>query len=107
MKVFIDTSAFVSLLVKNELTHTKVAEKYYSYRQKRAIFFTSYYILDELFTRLHYYRGIDIKKHIRTLQTTIAANEITILQINETLFEEALVTFLKFSEHKISFTDAT
>lgn len=107
MKVFIDTSAFVALFVDKETFHEKVAKKYYDYRQQRVAFFTSYYILDELFTRLLYYRKVDVKKHIQKLRDAITANELTILQIDEALFEKSLEVFLKFSEHKISFTDAT
>lgn len=106
MKVFIDTSAFVALLVEKEVDHKKVAKKYYNYRQSRAILFTSDYILDELFTRLLYFK-IDLKKYIQKLKESISKGEITVLKIDDALFEKALSGFLKFSEHKISFTDAT
>ncbi len=107
MKVFIDTSAFVALLVDKETDHKKVAKKYHNYRQKRAILFTSDYILDELFTRLLYYKQVDVKKTIQKLKESISAGEITMLKIDEALFEKALEAFLKFSDHKVSFTDAT
>lgn len=107
MKIFIDTSAFVALLVDKEKFHQQVAKKYQEYRQQKDILFTSHYVLDELFTRLLFYGHINIKKQIEKLQESIAANELTVLQIDEALFEKALEIFLKFSEHKISFTDAT
>jgi|SRR3989344_2030933 len=107
MKVFIDTSAFIALFVDKEISHEKIARKYYDYRQQRAIFFTSYYILDELFTRLSYYKGVDIKKYIQKLKNSIKANELTVLQIDEVLFDKSIIMFTKFAEHKISFTDAT
>lgn len=107
MKVFIDTSAFVALLVDKETDHKIVAKKYHDYRQKRAILFTSDYILDELFTRLLYFKQIDIKKYIQKLQESISKGEITVLRVDEALFEKALDMFLKFSDHKVSFTDAT
>lgn len=107
MKVFIDTSAFVALLVDKETDHKKVAKKYHDYRQKRAILFTSDYILDELFTRLTYFKQVDLNKVINKLQESISKGEITVLRIDEAIFEKALGAFLKFSDHKISFTDAT
>lgn len=107
MKVFIDTSAFVALLVDKETDHKIVAKKYHDYRQKRAILFTSDYILDELFTRLLYFKQVDIKKYIQKLKESISKGEITILRVDEVLFEKALEAFLKFSDHQISFTDAT
>lgn len=107
MKVFIDTSAFVALLVDKETDHKIVANKYHDYRQKRAILFTSDYILDELFTRLLYFKQVDIKKYIQKLKESISKGEITVLRVEEAIFEKALEAFLKFSDHKISFTDAT
>lgn len=107
MKVFIDTSAFVALFVEKELLHGKTAKKYYDYRQERDIFFTSNFVLDELFTRLLFYREIDVAKQTQKLKDAIGINELTALQIDETLFEKSIGIFLKFSEHKISFTDAT
>ena len=107
MKIFIDTSAFVALLVEKETDHKVVAKKYHDYRQKRAILFTSDYVLDELFTRLLYYQQVDIKKYIQRLKESISKGEVTVLRVDEALFEKALEAFLKFSDHKVSFTDAT
>lgn len=106
MKVFIDTSAFIALLVESEINHKMVAKKYSDYRQQRDAFLTSDYVLDELFTRLLHYK-LDLRKYIEKLKSSIAKNEIAVLHIEEGLFEKALEIFLKFSEHKISFTDAT
>jgi len=106
MKVFVDTSALVALLVDKEEFHSKVSSQYKNYRKTRAVLFTSYFILDELFTRLLYYK-VDIRKHIDKLKDSIARNELTVLQIDENLFNKSVDIFLKFSEHKISFTDAT
>lgn len=106
MKVFIDTSAFVALLVDNENDHDQVSEKYADYRRQRVTFFTSDYVLDELFTRLLYYK-LDLKRIIQRLKESIAAKEITVLTIDEAVFEKSTEIFLKFSDHQISFTDAT
>lgn len=107
MKVFVDTSAFVALLVENERFHKEVAQKYHDYRKQRAALLTSYYILDELFTRLLFYKEVDLKSLVKKFNDSITLNELTVFQIDETLFDKAINIFLKFSEHKISFTDAT
>lgn len=107
MKIFIDTSAFVALLVGKETDHKIVANKYHDYREARVIFFTSDYVLDELFTRLLYFKQVDLKKYIEKLKESILKGEVAVLRINEALFERALMVFLKYSDHKISFTDAT
>ena len=61
MKVFIDTGAFIAIFVSSERFHPKASKKYKDYRKQRAQLFTSYYVLDELFTRLIYDFGIRIK----------------------------------------------
>lgn len=106
MKIFIHTSAFIALFVENETDHNKVAKKYLEYRQARAAFITSDYILDELFTRLRYYK-LDIKKSIEKLKESIDKKEIAVLHMDESLFQKSLVAFLKYSDQEISFTDAT
>lgn len=108
MKVFIDTSAFVALFIEKEMDHAFIAKQYITYRQGRAQLFTSHYILDELFTRLLYYKtAINLDKCIQTLKASITRGEVTVLQIDDMLFHKAIDIFLKFSEHTISFTDAT
>ena len=108
MKVFIDTGAFIAFFVKEEITHQKVMEKYQQYKQQRALFLTSDYILDELYTRLMYDFGKNItQQKIRTLAQSIEKEELKILNVDEIIFEKATEVFLRFAEHKISFTDAT
>ena len=108
MKVFIDTSAFIALFVSSEHYHKQIKDKYNFYRKQRALFYTSYYILDELYTRLIYDFGHDVtKKVIDLLSKSLEREEIKILDIDEGTFKESLATLLKFSEHRISLTDAT
>ncbi len=108
MKVFIDTGAFIALFVSSEKYHSKVSKKYKEYRKQRAQLFTSYYILDELFTRLIYDFGKSVtQKAIGLLNKSIEKEELMVLDIDEAIFKKAQDTLIKFSEHKISLTDAT
>lgn len=108
MKVFIDTSAFIALFVASESLHQKVSKKYKDYRKQRAQLFTSLYILDELFSRLIYDFGKSItKKVIKLLDESIEKGELLILDIDQVIFKKAQGSLIKFSEHKISLTDAT
>lgn len=108
MKVFIDTGAFIALFVSSERYHSKVSKKYKDYRKQRAQLFTSYYILDELFTRLIYDFGKSLtQKAIDLLSKSIEKEEIVVLDIDEVIFKKAQEAMIKFSEHKISLTDAT
>lgn len=108
MKVFIDTSAFVSLLVKQDTHHELVVKKHKEYVQHHAIFLTSDYVLDELYTHLVY----DLPKNkvgeiTAKFDQKIHTKDIRLLPIDETVFSQAKVALLKFCEHKISFTDCT
>ena len=106
MKVFVDTSAFVSLLVKQDFQHDLVTEKHQGYLESHAIFLTSDYVLDELYTHLVY----DLPANIVTsviahFDQKINTKDLRVLPIDETVFSQAKAALLKFSEHKISFTD--
>ena len=108
MKVFIDTGIFIALFVSSERYHSKVSKKYKDYRKQRAQLFTSYYILDELFTRLIYDFGKSFtQKAIDLLNKSIEKEELVVLDIDEAIFKKAQEVMIKFSEHKISLTDAT
>ena len=108
MSIFIDTSAFLALFIPNEREHLQVVAKYQAYRKARARFFTSYYVLDELLTRLIYDFGKTLtQKTLHLLNLSIEQEELALLDIDPTTFKKAMDIFLKFSEHKISMTDAT
>jgi predicted nucleic acid-binding protein len=108
MKIFFDTSAFIALFIAQEEHHKKTTNKYTYYRKQRATFFTSHYVLDELVTRLIYDCGKTITEKIMiSLMKSIEHGEIQVLDIDETIFKKSLAIVLKFSDHKLSFTDAT
>lgn len=108
MKVFVDTGAFLALFIYREIDHTKVARRYKSYREQNALLITSYYILDELFTRLIYdYGKQETKRVMDVLEESVNKNQLRVLEVDENIISHAKASLLKFSEHKLSFTDAT
>ncbi len=108
MKVFIDTSAFISYFIKQDTHHTETATKYQLYRQKKATLLTSDYVLCELLTWFNakYHKSI-VEKLIILLQRMEDEGEINVLYIDKATAKKAQHILVKFSEHKISFTDAT
>ena len=44
---------------------------------------------------------------VNLIREIIASEELTVLDIDSQIFKKAEDIFLKFSDHKISFTDAT
>lgn len=108
MKVFIDTGVFIGLFIPKEISHQKIIAKYREYQKQRVPFFTTRYVLSELFTRLIYDFGKNAtEKAIHEISKSIDSKALTVLDIEETVFEKSKLILLKFSEHKISFTDAT
>lgn len=108
MKVFVDTSAFVSLLIKQDSRHELVVKKHKEYVHRHTIFLTSDYILDELYTHLVY----DLPKNkvaeiVAKFDQKIYTKDIRLIPIDETVFSQAKEALLRFGEHKISFTDCT
>ncbi len=108
MKIFIDTSAFMALILKNESYHQKVTDRYEAYKKSRAQLITSDYILDELYTRCVYRAGsFGARLAINLIQEIVSHDELTVLEVDSHVFKKAQEIFLKFSDNKISFTDAT
>lgn len=108
MKVFIDTSAFIAYFIKQQEYHDEALRKYKSYRDQKATLITSDYILDELFTWFNAkLPKSSLEKLLSTLEKIEETDQISILPIEKVIFKKAQEILLKFSEHKISFTDAT
>src|SRR3989338_6384249 len=108
MKVFIDTGAFIAYFIKQEKYHLDAVNKYKLYRRQKNAFFTSDYILDELFTWFSSKQNkYVLEKLVSAVQKMTANQEIKVLSVDNVIFKKAADVLLKFSEHKISFTDAT
>lgn len=108
MKVFIDTSVFISYFLKQDILNIEATEKFNFYKKQNAIFLTSNYILDELFT---WFCAKETKffleKVINAISEMRETRTIKVFYIDKFICGKAEKVFLKFSEHKISFTDAT
>lgn len=107
MKVFLDTGFFLAFFIASEKYHAAAVKKYKQYREGRALFYSSTYILDELYTRLIYDFGRnETLKIIRRLNESLEKEEILLLEIDGMVFKKAREALIKFAEHRISFTDA-
>lgn len=51
-RIFIDTSAWIEIILKNEIYHKQMAGYFLTANKKGAKFFTCDYVLDEAWTRL-------------------------------------------------------
>ncbi len=108
MKIFIDTSAYLAIFVKNEIKHKEASSNFDEYVNNRYQFYTSYYVLNELYTRVIYTLGkVVLKKIINQIDTAIKAGELKVLDVDEVMFDKSTETMIKFAEHKLSFVDAS
>lgn len=108
MKIFIDTSAFVAIIIKDESLHRQVIEQYNAYKEKRARFLTSDYVLDEVYTRCMSIGGSHrTKLALSLIHEALTHDDLSLLLVEPHIFKEAEEAFLKFAEHKLSFTNAT
>lgn len=108
MKVLIDTSAFIAYFIKQETRNKEVTKQYEIYRQQKATFLTSDYIICELLTWFNAkYNRFILEKVILAIQRMEQEAEINVLYIDRVIAKKSCDYLLKFSDHKISFTDAT
>lgn len=108
MKVFIDTSAFLALIFPSESSHVSIVRKYDFYKKEKVRFITSDYILDELQTRCLYIGGsYGASQSVKIISEAISLDQMAVIFVDLTIFKKSQEVFLKYSDHKISFTDAT
>lgn len=108
MKVLIDTGAFIAYFIKQEKFHDDTVRKYKFYRHQKATLLTSDYILDELLTWFSAKQNKQVlEKLVAAIQKMVDAEELKVLSVDQMVFKKAQDVLIKFSEHKISFTDAT
>ena len=107
MKIFIDTSAFIAYFIKQEIFHRAIVGRYNFYRQQNASFLTSNFVLNELLTWFAYHQNKSVlRKLIDSWLKIELTGEIKVLEVDKVTAKTACQVMLKFSDHKISFTDA-
>lgn len=108
MKIFIDSSAFISLLVSDQITHKQAASVFSGFRESHTFLYTSNYVLTECYTWMIYRDGLHIAKGLKAM-VDVAEKQgyLDVFWVDDLISEEAWPYFVKFSEHKLSYTDVT
>lgn len=108
IKVFIDTSAWISYSLSKQPKHSAVKSLIKQLIKDRVIICTSNDVVDETTTRLIYDTNIKIaQQFINLIKNSIEKNNLVQLWVDEEIQNEAFELIQKFSEHKLSLTDAT
>jgi predicted nucleic acid-binding protein len=102
--LFVDTGAWLAIADRDDQHHRRAAA-FYRAAGNRVRWVTSDYVLDELATRLRAVRGAHAAvTFIRAIRRSPICQ---VRPVTDDAFEEALVSMLKFSDHRLSFTDCT
>lgn len=108
MRVFVDTSAFIALLVTSEQKHQQCVEKYQQYKQQNDLFYTNNLVLAEVYTRILYDLGRDAcRKVIEKIQDLQTQGKLKVFQVDKIIATQSEKLIIKFAEHKLSFTDVS
>jgi uncharacterized protein len=108
MKVFLDTGVFIAIFIDKDINHEQVTKSYRDLKRERVRFYTSNFVLSELYTRLMYDFGERVTyKAIEVITGDIVKGNVWLVEVEGTIFKKAVEIFLRYAEHKVSFTDAT
>jgi uncharacterized protein len=101
--IFVDTSGFYSLLIKDEAAHVKAKAILVAAGKKNRCFFTTDYVLDETATLLKA-RG---KNHLLNIffESFDGSRAVRIEWTDSNRFQNVQQFFLKHSDKEWSFTD--
>lgn len=102
--IFVDTSAFIALVVQSEPGHQVAVDWFKKSISNGARLITIDYVLDELFTYLRCRKKVDMQVIWGFIQSLYTSG-IKIFGISESLFGDALKFMHKYKDHFFSCTD--
>lgn len=108
MKIFIDSSAFISLLVVDQISHSQAVSLFQELKLKHVMFYTSDYVLVESLTWLLYKNSLTVARGLKQMvDRAEKEGYLEVFFLDDLFFEEVWKYFVKFFEHKLSYTDAS
>lgn len=106
-KVFIDTSAWMAYYLSDEPDHIRIKNLIKGFIKEHLTIITSNDVIDETVTNFIYLKPKIAKKFIEFMVKSISTESVLQLWVDEEIQAEAFRLVQKFSEHKLSLTDAT
>jgi hypothetical protein len=108
MKVFIDSSAWIALVKRNDINHRKASDYFKTLIKDNALLITSNYVITESVNRILY--DLDHDKAVKFLELIEEArnkNFLKITRVDEKIDAQAIDLFKKYADQKISIVDMT
>jgi len=106
-KVFVDTSAWLALLVKKDINHRLVADHYKKLLDNKNPLITSSLVIGETFTLLRYRHNQSSQKPYFFLQFIEESPSIETVYSSPAIEKKGFSLLEKFQDHRFSFVDAT
>ena len=104
-KIFVDTSAWVALFVKNDDYYKKASLIFERIKKEKAELYTSDYIIDETITTI-LARG-NHRQSVHAGNVLLTSNLIKIISVSLDYFQETWKHYQKFHDKHLSFTDVS
>lgn len=105
-KVFVDTSAWISLTVAQDSFHTECKEIYKLIKAYRCQLVTTDAVLSETLTRLRYDSGFyTVAQFYKTIEAAVRSGHLDLFWSSQEVFKKAWKIMEKFQDHSISFVD--
>lgn len=106
--IFMDTSGWISYSLRGEQQHSSIKTLVSTFIQSHVRMYTSNDVIDETVTRLVTHTNTAItKQFVNFFESSIREEAVVQLWTDEQVQAEAIRLVEKYSDHRLSLTDAT
>ena len=106
--IFVDTGAWIALLNRRDQHHEDAVVVFNDLRQQQIRLLTTDYIIDETVTRLRYDTNHSLAvEFLERFERLIETGLLSVVEIDNAVFQEAKALFCQYDSAPLSFTDCT
>ena len=106
--IFVDTGAWIAILNPNDQYHREAVAVYRHFQQQKTRFLTTDYVIDETVTRLRYDTNHSVAvMFLERIELLVETRVLTLVEIDNRIFREAITLFRQYDSARLSFTDCT
>lgn len=106
--ILVDTGAWIALTDRKDQHHSDAVAIYTRLKRQKERLTTTDYLIDETITRLRYDLNHSVTvRFLDFIERVEETDVLTVIRIDETLFQEAKRLFRQYDSAKLSFTDCT